>query len=92
VSTEARTRVGGMSRRSWFLFVTMSVLWGLPYFFIKVAVEELSPVTIVFVRTGLSALVLLPLAWRSMPVLRPRLRPLLALSLFEITIPFLLIT
>ena len=29
-----------MSRRGWVLFLTMSVIWGIPYLLIKVAVDE----------------------------------------------------
>jgi drug/metabolite transporter (DMT)-like permease len=42
----------------------MAVLWGIPYLFIRIAVAQVSPVWLVFVRTGLAALVLLPLAAR----------------------------
>ena len=34
-----------VSRRGWALFLTMSVIWGIPYLLIKVAVDEVSPVT-----------------------------------------------
>lgn len=53
-----------MTRRSWLLFVAMSVLWGLPYLLIRVAVRDLSPATVVAARTALGALLLLPLAVR----------------------------
>ena len=55
-------RVPGMTRKGLALFVAMSIIWGTPYLLIKVAVEELSPVTLVFLRTGIGALLLLPLA------------------------------
>src|SRR5579871_3442070 len=42
----------------------MAVLWGIPYFFIKVAVTEVSPAFVSFARLGLGALILLPIAWR----------------------------
>ncbi|MBI3522258.1 MAG: DMT family transporter [Chloroflexi bacterium] len=51
-----------MTRRGWVLFVAMSVIWGIPYLFIKIAVGELDPATLVFLRTGLAALILLPIA------------------------------
>src|SRR5690242_7312794 len=53
---------GRMSRRGWILFATMCVIWGVPYLLIKVAVEDLAPATLVLARTGLGALVLLPIA------------------------------
>jgi len=83
-----------MTRRAWFLFALMSVLWGVSYLFIKVAVHELPPVVVVAARTGIAALVLVPVALR-----RGLLRPMLAkagwlvvLSLMNVTAPFLLIT
>jgi drug/metabolite transporter (DMT)-like permease len=82
-----------VSRRGWVLFLTMSVIWGIPYLLIKVAVEELSPATLVFLRCGLAALVLVPLA-ASRGGLRAPLRhwkPLLAFTLLEMTGPWLLL-
>lgn len=61
-----------MSRRGWALFVAMCFLWGIPYLLIKVAVSDVSPVTLVFLRTLIGALMLLPLA-----AVRGNLRPLL---------------
>jgi drug/metabolite transporter (DMT)-like permease len=55
-----------MSRRSWLLLGALSALWGASYLFIKVALEDdMSPTVIVFVRSVLAALVLLPIAARS---------------------------
>jgi drug/metabolite transporter (DMT)-like permease len=54
-----------MSRRSWLLLGVLSALWGASYLFIKVALEDgMSPTVIVFARTLLAALVLLPIAAR----------------------------
>ena len=82
-----------MSRRGWVLFLAMSVIWGIPYLLIKVAVEELSPATLVFLRCGIAALVLVPLA-AYLGGLRAPLRhwkPLLAFTLLEMTGPWLLL-
>ncbi len=54
-----------MSRRGWVLFALMSVLWGIPYLLIKVAVDGVSVPVLVFARTAIGAAVLLPLAWRA---------------------------
>ncbi len=75
------------------LFLVMSLLWGLPYLLIKVAVGELSPVIVVFGRCLLGAALLLP--WtlargRLRPALR-RWRPLLAFTVLEMTGPWLLL-
>lgn len=83
-----------MTRRGWLLFGAMGFLWGIPYLLIKVAVEDLSPPVIVLVRTGIGALVLLPIA-----AARGYLRPLLPLwhwlllfTALEIAGPWLLLT
>src|SRR2546429_2354115 len=49
-----------MTRRGLLLFAAMCVIWGIPYLFIRVAVGELTPATLVFVRTGVAALILMP--------------------------------
>ncbi|MGH9020158.1 MAG: DMT family transporter [Acidimicrobiales bacterium] len=49
-----------MSRRGWLLFVAMSVIWGLPYLLIRVAVRQLDPGVLVFGRTLPAALMLAP--------------------------------
>jgi drug/metabolite transporter (DMT)-like permease len=54
-----------MSRRGWALFIAMCVIWGIPYLLIKVAVTDVhpvSPVTLVFFRTIVGALILVPIA------------------------------
>jgi drug/metabolite transporter (DMT)-like permease len=90
------TREGevGMSRRSWFLFAAMCLIWGIPYLLIRVAVRDVTPGTLVFLRTGIGGLVLLPLALSRGgfgAVLR-RWRPLLAFTVIEIAGPWLLLS
>jgi drug/metabolite transporter (DMT)-like permease len=83
-----------MTRRGWLLFAAMSVIWGLPYLFIKVAVAHLAPPVIVFGRTSLAAAVLLVLAARAGaigPALR-HWRPVLAFAAIEMAGPWLLLT
>jgi drug/metabolite transporter (DMT)-like permease len=82
-----------MTRRGWFLFASMCVIWGVPYLLIRVAVRDLSPATLVLARTGIAALLLLPIA-AARSELRPLLRrwaPLLAFSAIEIAIPWVLL-
>lgn len=50
-----------MTARAWLLFIALSVLWGIPYLFIKIAVEDLSPAMIVWIRVALAAVILLPI-------------------------------
>ena len=83
-----------MSRRGWLLFATMCVLWGIPYLLIKVAVEDVSAPVLVLARTGIGALILLPIA-----VVKGYLKPLvahwrwlLAFAALEIAGPWLLLT
>ena len=82
-----------MTRRGWLLFATMSVLWGIPYLLIKVAVDELSPPTLVFLRTALGVLVLLPYAIRvgGLSALRGHWRALVGFSVLELAGPWLLL-
>jgi drug/metabolite transporter (DMT)-like permease len=82
-----------MSRRGWLLFIAMGVIWGLPYLFIKVATEELTPVCLVFLRTSAAALLLVPIAALrgQLLVLLPRWRPLVAYTGVELAIPWFLL-
>ena len=71
----------------------MCVIWGIPYLLIKVAVSDLSPAMLVFARTAIAALLLVPIA-----VARNELRailrhwaPVLAFAAIEIAIPWLLL-
>ena len=83
-----------MSRRGLVLFAAMSLIWGMPYLFIKIAVGEVAPPVVVAGRTSLAALVLVPLAIHA-GALRPALarwRPLLAFTVIEMAVPWLLLT
>jgi drug/metabolite transporter (DMT)-like permease len=71
----------------------MSVIWGIPYLFIRIAVDEISPATLVLVRTGLAAAILLPLALSRVD-LRPvvaRWRWIVAFAGIEIALPWVLL-
>ena len=83
-----------MSRRGWVLFAAMCVLWGIPYLLIKVAVAEVPVAVLVFARTALGALVLLPLAARpgAVTVVRAHWRALLVFALVEIIGPWALLS
>nr|MDQ3588533.1 DMT family transporter [Actinomycetota bacterium] len=83
-----------MTRRSWIQFLSLSALWGASYLFIKVALEDVSPAMVVFVRTALAALVLLPFAVRSgaLDDLRGRPGTVAILALLQVAAPFLLIS
>lgn len=72
----------------------LGIAWGLPYFFIKIAVREISPFDVAWGRITLAALILLPIAWRrgALRTLAPHKAAVLAFSLVEFTIPFCLIS
>jgi drug/metabolite transporter (DMT)-like permease len=80
-----------MTRRGLLLFVAMCLIWGIPYLFIRIAVSELTPATLVFLRTGIAALVLLPIAIQQggMGALLNKWRPLVIFAVIEIGIPWL---
>jgi drug/metabolite transporter (DMT)-like permease len=83
-----------MSKRGWVIFIALSLIWGTPYLLIKVGVEYLSPFVIVFVRVGLAAAVLLPLALLRgyLPTLKGHWRWVWAFALAEMTFTFLALT
>jgi drug/metabolite transporter (DMT)-like permease len=83
-----------VNRRAWTLFLLVSVLWGIPYFLIKIAIEDLSPLLLVAGRVTIAALVLLPVAALrgTLGALRGRMRTVAVLAVLHIVVPFLLIT
>jgi drug/metabolite transporter (DMT)-like permease len=83
-----------VSRRGAVLFAAMSVIWGLPYLFIRVAVRTLDPAVVVSGRTIIGAAVLLPFAARAAAI-RPvlaRWRWVVAFALIEMAAPWYLLT
>jgi drug/metabolite transporter (DMT)-like permease len=54
-----------VTRRGWLLFIALSLCWGIPYLFIRVAVADLDPLIVAFGRTAIGGLLLLPLALRA---------------------------
>lgn len=83
-----------MSARAWLAFLALGIIWGLPYLFIKIAVQEISPFDVAWGRITLAALILLPIAWRrgALRALAPHKAAVLAFALVEFTIPFSLIS
>jgi drug/metabolite transporter (DMT)-like permease len=72
----------------------MCVIWGLPYLLIRVAVRDLDPATVVFGRTLLAVVVMLPLAISrgSLKGLRGHWRWILAFTVVEVAVPWLALT
>lgn len=85
-----------MSARAWTAFAAVSILWGIPYLFIKVAVDDgVPPIFLAWVRVLMAAAVLLVLSQRA-GVLKPALqrshrRWFLLYAIVEICLPFPLI-
>jgi drug/metabolite transporter (DMT)-like permease len=83
-----------VTRRGLLLFAAMGVIWGIPYLLIKVAVRDFSPAALVFCRTGIGAVILLPIAAArgELQPLLARWRPLLLYTVVELAIPWLLLS
>jgi drug/metabolite transporter (DMT)-like permease len=83
-----------MSRRGWLLFAAMGVIWGIPYLLIKVAVADLSPASLVLLRTATGALLLLPFAAArgALAPLRAHWRWVLVYTGVEVAVPWMLLS
>jgi drug/metabolite transporter (DMT)-like permease len=79
-----------VSRKGWILFAIMCVVWGIPYLLIKVAVGGVAVPVVVFARTALGAMILLPLALRSgqLSTLRRHWLVLVAFTVLEVIGPW----
>jgi drug/metabolite transporter (DMT)-like permease len=83
-----------MSWRAWITFSVLCVLWGVPYFFIKLALIDLSPAFIAWGRLALAALVLAPIAAHRgvlLPAFKHKIA-IVAFAILELVIPFSLIS
>src|SRR5687768_2171955 len=83
-----------MSKRAWILFAAVSLIWGVPYLFIKIALDEgASPMLVAWGRVAIGAALLLPIAWKLgyLHGLRAKTRPLVAFSIAECGLPWWLI-
>ena len=82
-----------MTKRGWGLFLALSVIWGVPYLLIRIAVQDIDPLVVAFGRTAIGSLILLPIALYHgglAPLLR-RWKPLLLFTVVEIAGPWLLL-
>ena len=78
-----------MTRRGFLLFALLGVAWGIPYLLIKIAVKQFDPAMLVFIRMGLAAAILLPVAVArgGLATVLRRWRPLVAFTLAEMIVP-----
>jgi len=83
-----------MSRRGWLLLIAVGIIWGTPYFLIKIAVDEVSPATVVLARTAIGAIVLIPFALREggLRVLRGHWPAVIGFAVLEIVGPWFFIS
>src|SRR5690349_19851350 len=82
-----------MSKRGWILFLSLGLLWGMPYLLIRIAVGEFDPLVVAGTRTLMGSLLLLPVALHR-KALAPAFRKwkwLMAFTLIEITVPWLML-
>ena len=61
-----------MSKRGWSQFAIIGFIWGIPYLFLKIAVEEISPSVVVLGRVTIGAAILLPIAIKRKVLFIPR--------------------
>jgi drug/metabolite transporter (DMT)-like permease len=75
------------------LFGMLCVFWGIPYFFIKLALVDVSPLCLAWSRITLGALVLVPVAWRrgAIQAALHHQWAILAFAITELVVPFSLI-
>ena len=83
-----------MSAKSWIKFIALGLVWGSSFFWIKIGLQEVGPITVVFFRVffallGLSAFYLL--TRRGFP-LRKAWRLYLFLGIFNVALPFFLVS
>ena len=83
-----------MSRRGWALFISLGVIWGLPYLLIKVGVESLSPFVVVFARLFIGAAIMMPIAYFTgqLRKLKGHWRWVFIFAIVEMTFTFLALT
>jgi drug/metabolite transporter (DMT)-like permease len=83
-----------MTPKAIWLFLAAGIAWGIPYFFIRIAVEDFSTYSIVLIRVIIGAAVLIPLALKSgaLKLAIENWRWVLVFALLEMVGPWWLIT
>lgn len=82
-----------MSLKNWFKFFALSLIWGTSFFWIKIGLQEVEPITLVFFRVSFATLGLIVFF-----ILTRKRYPLkfwwlyLFLGFFNVALPFILIT
>ncbi len=78
-----------MTLRSWLKFIYLGLVWGATFLWIKIGLEELAPMTFTVSLTGLAVLFVIT---RPRFAMRSNWLDLLILGVFNIALPFALIT
>jgi drug/metabolite transporter (DMT)-like permease len=83
-----------VSKRGWALFAAMSVIWGMPYLLIKIAVGGVPVPVLVLARVAVGAALLLPLALRrgQFAALKPVWRWVAAFAFVEVIVPWFVLS
>jgi drug/metabolite transporter (DMT)-like permease len=79
-----------MTFKTWVAFIVLCLIWGIPYFLIKVALVDLSPAVVAAARIALGAAVLLPIAWHRgvLPQALAHKGAIVAFAFCELVVPF----
>lgn len=83
-----------MQRQDWLELVLLSILWGLTYFLVAIAVGEIPPLTLVLARCLLATAILVPIVWLLGHRLPSNLRhwwPFAVMGILNNIIPFSLV-
>jgi drug/metabolite transporter (DMT)-like permease len=84
-----------VKRQAWIAFWLLGLIWGSSFLLIRVGVEQLRPIEIVFIRTAIAAVGLNAVIWLRrvpFPTDWPTLRALFIIGLGNVVAPFMLIT
>ncbi|HVB00015.1 MAG TPA: DMT family transporter [Acidimicrobiales bacterium] len=82
-----------MNRRSWVQFIVVGIVWGFPYLFIRIAIRDLAPETMIFFRCAITLVALLPLAMRQrrLDLVLRHWFAIVTYTIIEIAIPWYLL-
>lgn len=83
------------TKQAWIGFAVLALIWGSSYLFIRIGVEQMTPLQLVFMRTGIAALGLNLVIYsqgKRLPTDRRGARDLLFLGIVNTVFPFALIT
>ena len=82
-----------MSAKNWFKFILLGTIWGSSFLWIKIALQEVGPLTLVTFRVGFATLGLLAVALaRRSKIHKKEVWILAFLGFFNVAVPFALIS